>query len=136
MKSLSLYLCLMITASSCVFQSDQVKLKGFDLSSARGGGSVDEKHPIVVTDVVLEDDQLKVTGDHLDTVTSINLGEHDLSVVSQSVNELILTSSSLLNLALNTAMGLVVANAHGATVTTVVFQLVDGSVTASKLADD
>ncbi len=127
--------------SSCVFKADEVKMKGFDLAKARGGSATSdspEETPIVVsvTSVTLENDQLKITGTELDSVTGISLGSNDLNIISQTASELILSSSTALNIALNTAMDLILTNAYGQSVTPVQFNLVDGAVTASKLADD
>ncbi len=125
--------------NGCVFQADQVKLSGASLKEARNARDNSSKEdPIVVeiTTVILEDDQLKVSGSNLDSVTSAKLDAHNLSIISQSANEIILSTSSIINLALNTAMDLIFTNAYGQAVTPVQFNLVDGAVTAAKLADD
>ncbi len=124
-----------LSITSCVFKADEVKIKGFDISKARGG-KTETPVSISVDDVVLENDQIKVTGSALDSVSEIKLNGNLLSIISQSTSELILTSSSALNLALNTAMDLVFTNAYGQSVVSVQFNLVDGVVTAAKLADD
>ncbi len=129
------FILLIFFTSSCVFKADEVKLKGFDRGSFSRGGSEDPVET-EVTDVTLENDQLTVTGIHLDSVTAITLDNEPLSIVSQSANQLILTSSHILNLALNTAMDLVFTNAYGQSVTSVQFNLVDGAVTTVKIADD
>ncbi len=124
--------------ASCVFTADQVKLNGFDRSSIFGGKSENpNEKPIVVSvsSVVLENDQLKVSGSNLDSVTSAKLENDTLSIISQTAEQIVFTSSSALNIALNTAMDLILTNAYGQSVTSVQFNLVDGAVTTSKLAN-
>ncbi len=121
--------------SSCVFKADEVKMKGFNRDSVLGG-STEKPITLSVTQVTLENDQLKISGENLDSVTTIQLQNENLSIVSQTAEELILTSATIMNLALNTAMDLILTNAYGQSVTSVQFNLVDGAVTAAKLADD
>ncbi len=135
MTRLTLLILFPIFLGSCVFKADEVKLKGFDRSSSRGG-STDQPIEVGVTSIVLENDQLKVSGSELDSITSAKLGSFDLSIVSQTASELVFSSSSLINLALNTSLDLILTNAYGQSVTTVQFNLVDGSVVTSKLADN
>ncbi len=127
----------LLISSGCVFKADEVKLVGFDRSHA--GGVVDrDNDPIVVevTQITLNDDLLRVTGNHLDSVSSVTLGGNTLSISSQSSSEIILTSLPAINLALQTAMDLIFTNAYGQSVTSVQFNLVDDSVTTAKIVDD
>ncbi len=135
------YFLLTFLLSSCVFKADEVKLKGLDLAKVRGGSSTpnnpnEDPIEVEISSVVLENDQLKVAGSYLDSVTQVKLGDDVLSISSQSFGELILTSSSAINIALNSVIDLVFTNAYGQAVTSVQFNLVDGAVTTVKLADD
>ncbi len=102
------FLTFLLVAPSCVFKADEVKLVGFDRKGS--GARTDEPEEVIeisVESITLENDQLKVTGVHLDSVTSIELESQSLQIISQTANELILSSASAINLALNTAIDLI-----------------------------
>ena len=67
-----------ISTSSCVFKPDEVKLKGYDLASSRGGSGPSTEVTVEVTAITLENDQLKIQGSELDSVTAIKLGSDSL----------------------------------------------------------
>lgn len=88
-----------------------------------------------ISNILLENDQLKVSGSNFNNLKSVKINSQNLSVISNTSSELILSASSAMTLALNTVLNLVVETASGATSVAVTFNLVDGSVTASKIGD-
>ncbi len=132
---LSVFTC--IVFSSCVLESDSVKLKGFDRSSAAGRSG--ELKQVEVQSITLKEDKLSLTGVNLDEVTSIQIQgsgvDENLNFFSRTNNQIVLTSSNILKLALNAAFNLILNNAYGDVVTTVQFDLVDGSIGSAHLAD-
>ena len=64
MPRLTLLILFSTIISGCVFKADEVKMKGFDRSSSRGG-STDQPIEVGVASIVLEDDHLKVSGSEL-----------------------------------------------------------------------
>lgn len=92
------------------------------------------KKPIV-DNVVLENDQLKISGNYFKNLKSVKINSQILSVVSNSENQIVLSASTQVMLALNSVLNLVVETAYGAASVSVTFNLVDSSVTASKIAD-
>ena len=94
--------------------------------------SHDEAAP-KVTAVKLEGDQIIVDGSGFSNLQEIKVGNNTLSVVTATTNKLILSSNSAINLALNTALSLFIKTARGSAIVPVQFNLLDGSVTSSKL---
>ncbi|EQC45504.1 tail fiber domain-containing protein [Bacteriovorax sp. Seq25_V] len=88
-----------------------------------------------ISTVSLDNDQLTVSGLNFTNLSSVKINSQNLSVVSNDGSTLILSAPSAVMLALNTALNLVVETAAGAASVSVTFNLVDGSVTASKIGD-
>lgn len=93
-----------------------------------------KKKPLI-TDVKLENDELKIFGENLSSITSAKLDSQTLSVISNSASSIILSAPSAVLLTLNSALNLFIETSYGATSVAVTFNLVDGSVTASKIGD-
>ncbi len=139
------FLILGLTLSSCLLPNEKGKVSlnlSNDDQAARDGAKSDEEEKsnyVSVTNVALVNDQVVVTGVALDTITnakiSLSGSESLLTIISQSANELILSSAQKVTLALNTIMSLTLENAYGATVVDVTFNLPDYSVSTNKIAD-
>lgn len=96
---------------------------------------INSKSKPTISNVILENDQLKISGTNFNNLKTVKIDSQILSVLSNSGNDLILSAPSAVTLALNTMLNLVVETANGATSVAVTFNLVDGSVTASKIGD-
>ncbi len=132
------YSLLVSLLSSCILTADKVEMIGFDRTKV--GGTVDENIEIKVDSVSLAQDELIVSGSQLDSITKVSIRDghglnQELSISNKSKNALILSSSQIIKLALNSAIDLIFENAYGQSVTTVQFDLVDGSITSVKIAD-
>ncbi len=126
--------------SSCLLPSEKGKVSLSLSSSDQATRDSAKKSRASVNEVKLIDDQLIIKGSDLDAVVkakvSQNGSDSSLSIISQTANELILSSSSKVALALNTLMSLTLEDAYGATVVEVTFNLPDSSVSTDKIGDE
>lgn len=88
-----------------------------------------------VLSVTLSNDQLNITGSGFNDLKSVKINSQDLSVVSNDGSNLVLSAPSAVLLALGSALNLIIDTAHGAASVPVIFNVVDGSITASKIGD-
>lgn len=123
-----LILLLFILLTSCVFPLE----KGSINLSIKDGP---KKSKPIITNVKLENDLLKVSGSNFDNLRSVKLNSQTLDVVSNSGKELVLNAASSVLLSLDTVLSLVIDTAAGASTVNVIFNIVDNSITASKIAD-
>lgn len=89
----------------------------------------------VIQNVKLENDKIIIDGLNFKNVNSVKLNSLNLSIISNTENSLSLSAASAVTLSLNTLLNLVIDTAQGAASVSVIFNLVDGSVTASKIGD-
>ncbi|EQC44783.1 hypothetical protein, partial [Bacteriovorax sp. Seq25_V] len=126
MKKLSIIILLL---SSCVSPFDKGSVD-VNLSSR-----VDQKNDPIVSDVKLLNDSLTIIGKNFNDLVSVKLNSNSLVVTSNTGTILTLSAPTSFNLVLESASSLIISTANGATAVPVIFNLIDGSVTASKLSD-
>ena len=126
MKKLSIIILLL---SSCVSPFEKGKVD-VNLNTR-----VEQKNIPIVSDVKLTNDYLTIVGKNFNDLVSVKLNSNSLVVTSNTGTILTLSAPTSLSLILESASSIVISTANGATAVPVVFNLVDGSVTASKLSD-
>ena len=87
-----------------------------------------------VTNVVVENDQIKIYG-NFNTVDKVILEGNTLDIINQSATEIIASSTQALSIPLNNILNLIIEPANSAPAISVQFNLVDGSITSQKLSD-
>ncbi len=134
------FIILSSTLSSCLLPSEKGKVSLSLSSSDQATREEGKSSRASVNEVKLNNDQIIITGSDLLGVKLAKLSQggvdSQLSILSQSASELILSSSSKVALALNTLMSLTLEDAYGATVVEVTFNLPDSSVSTDKIGDD
>ena len=128
MYKLVILIFLSLSITSCF--KPEVVVSGVD----KNAGAKSEANPSI-SGVSLSNDVLTIDGSDFEGLTEVKLGSDVLSVISNTGSSLTLKATNAIALAMNTALNLVITTAHGAAAVPVVFNLVDGSVTASKLSD-
>lgn len=124
-----LILLIVLSFSSCISPVDKGEVNIF-LKKKESVGDL----PIINT-VKLENDKIIIQGSNFKNVNSVKLNTQTLSILSNTDTLLDLSAPSAITLSLNTLLNLVIDTAHGAASVPVIFNLVDGSVTASKIGD-
>jgi hypothetical protein len=93
-----------------------------------------------ISNIELINDELVITGTNLDSINQTKISGNSidqvLSVISNTGTQLKLSSGSALALVLNSAFDLIFTDAHGSTIVSVTFNVVDGSITTAKIADN
>ncbi len=136
------FLFLPLLLVGCVFQSDEVKLKGLDLKNIGKGAKSDEigEAKVTLSSVSILNHQLILQGTGLDQVKSIKIKndsnfEESFSIESKSETNLVANGLRNISFALENIFDLMITDAYGAATFQVTFTLQDGAVTASKLSD-
>lgn len=96
---------------------------------------VKDKGPII-TQVKVENDQLIVIGQNLESVTIAKVEgstNHSFDIETQNSNKLVLNAQSALNFLIGQTLNLIVSNAEASASYPISFELQDGQVTAAKL---
>lgn len=130
---------LLLAMNSCLLPDDKGKvslsLSGQD-EATRGRAVGPEAK---VNQIRLENDQIIIQGSQLQEVKKVKLKQPSsqtlLTILSQSSDQLILSASSKVALALNTLLSLTLEEAYASTTVEVTFNLPDSSVSESKIAD-
>lgn len=89
-----------------------------------------------IDSVSLSNDELKVVGKHFNSLKSVKLNSQSLSIISKTDTSITLSAPSVVTIALNTVLNLVIQNSYGAATVPVTFNVVDSSITEVKIADD
>ena len=126
--------------SSCLIPNEKGKLSLNLSSSDQAARNKNTSSRASVNNVSLINDQIIITGSGLDQVLKVTASqsglESKLAIIAQNTNELIISSSSQILLALNTLMSLTLEDAYGATVIQVTFEIPDSSVSTAKIGID
>ncbi|WPU64941.1 tail fiber domain-containing protein [Peredibacter starrii] len=86
-----------------------------------------------IESVKVQNDQLIVSGNFLDTVTKAEIQGHQFQIASKTSEKLVLNASSAFNFLVGSALNLVVSNAEASATFPLSFELQNGQVTANKL---
>ena len=130
---------LLLAMNSCLIPDDKGKvslsLSGQD-EATRGRAVGPEAK---VNQIRLENDQIIIQGSQLQEIKKVKLKQPSsqtlLTILSQSSDQLILSASSKVALALNTLLSLTLEEAYASTTVEVTFNLPDSSVSESKIVD-
>ena len=122
---LALFLLIgILLTTSCVFKESTLEIDGASLTH--------------VDSVQMVDGKLVLVGTRLDGIMAAHLTgpsgvDQSLGISQQSENYAKLYAPSLTEIALNSAISLIITDAHGTTTYSLNFTLVDGVVTSDKL---
>lgn len=89
-----------------------------------------------VSNASLVNDEIILNGKNFNDVNSVKIDTQNLSVISKTDSNLVLSAPSAILLSVNTVLNLVLENSFGAATIPVTFNLTDDSVTGSKIADN
>ncbi len=139
-KRILTLIILSISLSSCLLPNEKGKVSLSLSSEDKASRDASKTTNAQVSEVKLINDKIIVTGTDLNQILKAKIAhsgsDSTLSILSQSANELILSSSSKIALALNTLMSLTLEDAYGATVVEVTFNLPDSSVSTIMIGDE
>jgi len=131
---------LSLSLSSCLLPNEKGEVSLSLSSEDKASRDASKTTSAQVSEVKLINDKIIVTGTDLNQILKAKIAhagsDSALSILSQSANELILSSSSKIALALNTLMSLTLEDAYGATVVEVTFNLPDSSVSTIMIGDE
>jgi hypothetical protein len=123
---------LFILLVSCVPQAGRLEIKNhspaqFPLPSLNSSNGI-----------ILANDKITLKGVNLDQITKVEIKgsgiDTELPIVSKNNQTAVVSASSAITLALNATFELILSSANAATPVVVMFNLVDGSVSGSKLS--
>jgi|GEM_PF-6603428 len=137
MKLLLLTILFPLFLVSC--NQSRIKIEGVD-KNIKNPAKTAPSNLVSVTNVDIVSNQLVVTGNYLDTATSLRVTgpsgfDETFAIESQSATSLVANGLSNFVMAVNGVFSLIISNAEGASTYTITFDLQDGQVTAAKLND-
>jgi len=118
--------------TSCLFGGSEIRVKNFSKNFGKADANV--------SSVSIINDQLVINGTSLNGVNNVRITgpsgfDHTFSIESKTGSNLVANGLSALAFAMDATFSLILTDANGAASFPVTFDLVDGSVTASKLDD-
>ncbi|WPU64042.1 tail fiber domain-containing protein [Peredibacter starrii] len=126
MKGLSTLLILLVLSTAC----NQVG----DILGSNILVNVKEKNnKPVINQVKIQNDQIIVSGSHLDSVTTAKVGAHDFQIESKTSDKLVLNAKSALSFIVGQTFELIISSASASATFPFTFDLQNGQVTAAKL---
>lgn len=86
-----------------------------------------------IEQVKVQNDQIVVSGNNLETVTEAKIGAHEFQIESKTSDKLVLNAKNMISFLVGQTFDLIVSNASASATFPLTFELQNGQVTASKL---
>lgn len=126
MKTKLLLIGAIILISSCVQKTSKITVNMLNNNKQKAIS-------INLTSVKVQNDQLILTGSHLDIADTLTLAGTQLSIISKTASTLTAQNIRAFALTAGQTFDLIIGTANGAQTFPISFDITDGSITASKL---